>query len=291
MGQVNRVDSARLAVARAGKNVLLQPWPPLMPSSRSRRPRGASRRRRPAVVQPGGSVRDEEVIAAARAAGATMYFTGVPLLPLTPRVPRRCWPSCANAASLPIPRRENSNRATLVEVRSGSTAPMEESGAWQPPSSTANRPQPTSAPNWPNGLLNSRRRGHAGTRHGTRGDDPGSQAYVAGKHRDCAEVGINSIPRRPAVHGDPGRGRGGAEEPERGPRLHRLHRPAAVACRTGPGSGLAAIDPAKDADGLHPMSLGQLVSMAQPRCPARPAASSGIVAPLRGPHRRQNTSW
>jgi phosphoribosylaminoimidazolecarboxamide formyltransferase/IMP cyclohydrolase len=77
MGQVNRVDSARLAVARAGEE-------------RSRGAVAASDAFFPfpdglevlleagvrAVVQPGGSVRDEEVIAAARAAGATMYLTG-----------------------------------------------------------------------------------------------------------------------------------------------------------------------------------------------------------------------
>jgi phosphoribosylaminoimidazolecarboxamide formyltransferase/IMP cyclohydrolase len=76
MGQVNRVDSARLALARAGDraagsvaasdayfpfadgfNVLVD---------------GGVR----AVVQPGGSIRDEEVIAAAKAAGISMYLTG-----------------------------------------------------------------------------------------------------------------------------------------------------------------------------------------------------------------------
>ena len=78
MGQVNRVDSARLAVARAGEE-------------RASGAVGASDAFFPfpdglevllnagvtAVVQPGGSVRDDEVIAAARAAGVTMYFTGV----------------------------------------------------------------------------------------------------------------------------------------------------------------------------------------------------------------------
>ena len=77
MGQVNRVDSARLAVTRAG-------------DERARGAVAASDAFFPfpdglqvlidagvrAVVQPGGSVRDEEVIAAARAAGITMYFTG-----------------------------------------------------------------------------------------------------------------------------------------------------------------------------------------------------------------------
>ena len=77
MGQVNRVDAARLAVSRAGED-------------RARGAVGASDAFFPfpdglevllaagvrAIVQPGGSVRDEEVIAAAEAAGASMYLTG-----------------------------------------------------------------------------------------------------------------------------------------------------------------------------------------------------------------------
>ncbi|MFE3143721.1 bifunctional phosphoribosylaminoimidazolecarboxamide formyltransferase/IMP cyclohydrolase [Streptomyces scopuliridis] len=77
MGQVNRVDSAKLAVERAGEE-------------RARGAYAASDAFFPfpdgleillnagvkAVVQPGGSVRDEQVVEAARKAGATMYFTG-----------------------------------------------------------------------------------------------------------------------------------------------------------------------------------------------------------------------
>jgi phosphoribosylaminoimidazolecarboxamide formyltransferase/IMP cyclohydrolase len=76
MGQVNRVDSAKLAVSRAG--------------DRAKGSVGASDAFFPfpdglevlveggvtAIVEPGGSVRDEEVIAAAKAAGITLYFTG-----------------------------------------------------------------------------------------------------------------------------------------------------------------------------------------------------------------------
>ncbi len=78
MGQVSRVDSAKLAVMRAG-------------ADRARGSVAASDAFFPfpdglqvlidagvrAVVQPGGSVRDEEIIAAAEAAGVTMYFTGI----------------------------------------------------------------------------------------------------------------------------------------------------------------------------------------------------------------------
>jgi phosphoribosylaminoimidazolecarboxamide formyltransferase/IMP cyclohydrolase len=78
MGQVNRVDSCRLAVARAGEDRALGavaasdaffPFPDGLEVLLA----GGVR----AVVQPGGSVRDDEVIAAARAAGVTMYLTGV----------------------------------------------------------------------------------------------------------------------------------------------------------------------------------------------------------------------
>jgi phosphoribosylaminoimidazolecarboxamide formyltransferase/IMP cyclohydrolase len=77
MGQVNRVDSCRLAVARAGEERALGavaasdaffPFPDGLQVLLDAGVR--------AVVQPGGSLRDDEVIAAARAAGVTMYLTG-----------------------------------------------------------------------------------------------------------------------------------------------------------------------------------------------------------------------
>jgi phosphoribosylaminoimidazolecarboxamide formyltransferase/IMP cyclohydrolase len=77
MGQVNRVDSARLAVSRAGsdraKNSVAasDAFFPFADGLEVLLSAGIS-----AVVQPGGSVRDEEVITAANAAGITMYFTG-----------------------------------------------------------------------------------------------------------------------------------------------------------------------------------------------------------------------
>jgi phosphoribosylaminoimidazolecarboxamide formyltransferase/IMP cyclohydrolase len=75
MGQVNRVDSARLAVARAGDRApgsvaASDAFFPFADGLQVLLDAGVS-----AVVQPGGSMRDEEVIAAARAAEAAMYFT------------------------------------------------------------------------------------------------------------------------------------------------------------------------------------------------------------------------
>ena len=76
MGQVNRVDSARLAVERAGDRVkgavaASDAFFPFADGLQILIDAGVS-----TVVQPGGSIRDEEVIAAAQAAGITMYFTG-----------------------------------------------------------------------------------------------------------------------------------------------------------------------------------------------------------------------
>jgi phosphoribosylaminoimidazolecarboxamide formyltransferase/IMP cyclohydrolase len=76
MGQVNRVDSARLAVARAGERATgavaaSDAFFPFADGLQVLLDAGVR-----AVVQPGGSVRDPEVIAAAEAAGVTMYLTG-----------------------------------------------------------------------------------------------------------------------------------------------------------------------------------------------------------------------
>ena len=76
MGQVNRVDAARLAVSRAGERAAgavaasdaFFPFPDGLQVLTEAGVR--------AVVQPGGSVRDEEVFAAARAAGVALYTTG-----------------------------------------------------------------------------------------------------------------------------------------------------------------------------------------------------------------------
>ncbi|QIG38451.1 bifunctional phosphoribosylaminoimidazolecarboxamide formyltransferase/IMP cyclohydrolase [Microbacterium sp. 4R-513] len=76
MGQVNRVDSCRLAVERAGDRAAgsvaaSDAFFPFADGPQVLIDAGIS-----AIVQPGGSVRDEEVIEAAREAGVTMFFTG-----------------------------------------------------------------------------------------------------------------------------------------------------------------------------------------------------------------------
>ncbi|MCU1421367.1 MAG: purH [Microbacteriaceae bacterium] len=76
MGQVNRVDSCRLAVSRAGDRAVgsvaaSDAFFPFADGAEILLEAGVR-----AIVQPGGSIRDEEVIEAAKAAGVTMYFTG-----------------------------------------------------------------------------------------------------------------------------------------------------------------------------------------------------------------------
>ncbi|RJL23645.1 bifunctional phosphoribosylaminoimidazolecarboxamide formyltransferase/IMP cyclohydrolase [Bailinhaonella thermotolerans] len=76
MGQVNRVDSARLAVARAGDRAAgsvgaSDAFFPFADGLQVLAEAGVR-----AIVEPGGSIRDDEVIAAAEAAGISLYFTG-----------------------------------------------------------------------------------------------------------------------------------------------------------------------------------------------------------------------
>jgi methylenetetrahydrofolate dehydrogenase (NADP+)/methenyltetrahydrofolate cyclohydrolase len=91
------------------------------------------------------------------------------------------------------------------------------------------------------------------------GDDPASRAYVAGKHADCAEVGITSIRRD--LPADAGLDRILAvvgelnADPACTGFIVQLPLPGGVDA----AAVLSAVDPAKDADGLHPANLGRLV--------------------------------
>lgn len=92
------------------------------------------------------------------------------------------------------------------------------------------------------------------------GDDPGSHSYVSGKHRDCKEVGINSIRidlPASATQADvlaAIRDLNAAKECTG--YIVQLPLPSAINTQTI----LEAIDPDKDADGLHPINLGRLVA-------------------------------
>jgi methylenetetrahydrofolate dehydrogenase (NADP+)/methenyltetrahydrofolate cyclohydrolase len=106
------------------------------------------------------------------------------------------------------------------------------------------------------------------------GDDPGSHSYVGGKHRDCQEVGINSIRvDLPATATQADvlaaiKDLNAAKECTG--YIVQLPLPAAINTQ----AILEAIDPAKDADGLHPLNLGRLVAGYQAPLPCTPR---GIV--------------
>jgi methylenetetrahydrofolate dehydrogenase (NADP+) / methenyltetrahydrofolate cyclohydrolase len=110
------------------------------------------------------------------------------------------------------------------------------------------------------------------------GDDPGSQSYVAGKHRDCAELGIASIRRDlPATATQDDVLAAIAElnaDPACAGYIVQLPLPKGL----DEVAVLEAVDPAKDADGLHPVNLGFLVLGKPAPLPCTPR---GIVELLR----------
>jgi methylenetetrahydrofolate dehydrogenase (NADP+)/methenyltetrahydrofolate cyclohydrolase len=91
------------------------------------------------------------------------------------------------------------------------------------------------------------------------GDDPASRAYVAGKHRDCAEVGVESIRADLPADATEKQVHAAIAELNADPAVTgyivQLPLPAGMA----ENAALELMDPAKDADGLHPMNLGRLV--------------------------------
>jgi methylenetetrahydrofolate dehydrogenase (NADP+) / methenyltetrahydrofolate cyclohydrolase len=110
------------------------------------------------------------------------------------------------------------------------------------------------------------------------GDDPGSRAYVNGKHRDCAEVGIASIRRELPADATQQQVEAVVDELNADPActgyIVQLPLPAGIDAN----AILSRIDPDKDADGLHPLNLGRLV-LGQPG--PLPCTPRGIVELLR----------
>ncbi len=91
------------------------------------------------------------------------------------------------------------------------------------------------------------------------GEDPGSVAYVAGKHRDCAEVGINSLRVDLPADATQADVKAAIDTLNRDPActgyIVQLPLPAGLDTH----ALIESIDPDKDADGLHPTNLGRLV--------------------------------
>ncbi|HEV2777816.1 MAG TPA: bifunctional methylenetetrahydrofolate dehydrogenase/methenyltetrahydrofolate cyclohydrolase [Actinophytocola sp.] len=110
------------------------------------------------------------------------------------------------------------------------------------------------------------------------GDDPGSHAYVRGKHNACAKVGINSIRRDLPAHATQAEVEAVIDELNADPACTGYLVQLPIPGHLDSGAILERIDPAKDADGLHPVNLGRLVLGETGPLPCTPL---GIVALLR----------
>ena len=91
------------------------------------------------------------------------------------------------------------------------------------------------------------------------GEDPGSISYVAGKHRDCAEVGIESIRVDLPVDATEADVRAAIEQLNADPAVTGYIIQLPLPNGIDENAMLELMDPAKDADGLHPTNLGKLV--------------------------------
>ncbi|NBW73157.1 MAG: bifunctional methylenetetrahydrofolate dehydrogenase/methenyltetrahydrofolate cyclohydrolase [Microbacteriaceae bacterium] len=102
------------------------------------------------------------------------------------------------------------------------------------------------------------------------GDDPGSHSYVAGKHRDCAQVGVNSIRIDLPATASANDVRAAIRDLNNSSDVTGFIVQLPLPFGIDTNEMLELIDPAKDADGLHPVNLGKLVL----------AGSGEIASPL-----------
>ncbi len=110
------------------------------------------------------------------------------------------------------------------------------------------------------------------------GDDPGSQAYVRGKHADCAKVGINSIRRDLPADISAAALDETIDELNANPECTGYIVQLPLPKHLDENAALERVDPDKDADGLHPTNLGRLVLGKTAPLPCTPR---GIVHLLR----------
>ena len=110
------------------------------------------------------------------------------------------------------------------------------------------------------------------------GDDPGSQAYVRGKHADCAKVGITSLRRDLPADITQAKLNETIDELNANPECTGYIVQLPLPKHLDENAALERVDPAKDADGLHPTNLGRLVLMESAPLPCTPR---GIVHLLR----------
>lgn len=110
------------------------------------------------------------------------------------------------------------------------------------------------------------------------GDDPASQLYVTGKHRDCSDLGIASIRLELPTTANQQDVAEVIGELNRNPACTSYLVQLPLPSHLDQSQVLSQIDPAKDADGLHPVNLGRLVLGLPGPLPCTPR---GIIAMLR----------
>lgn len=110
------------------------------------------------------------------------------------------------------------------------------------------------------------------------GDDPGSAAYVRGKHNDCAKVGITSIRRDLPADVSQADLEAVIDELNADPACTGYIVQLPLPKHLDENAALERVDPDKDADGLHPVNLGRLVLGKEAALPCTPR---GIVHLLR----------
>ncbi len=124
------------------------------------------------------------------------------------------------------------------------------------------------------------------------GDDPGSRSYVAGKHRDCAEVGIESIRVDLPSSASTADVRHAIADLNSARQVTGYIVQLPLPAGHDENAMLELIDPDKDADGLHPTNLGRLVLGIEGELHSPlPCTPAGIVemlrrygVPIRGKH-------
>ncbi len=109
------------------------------------------------------------------------------------------------------------------------------------------------------------------------GDDPDSAVYVARKHADGREVGVEvddvRLPAAVTAAGLSAR----IADANRDPRVHGVLVQLPLPAHLDAAAAVAAVDPSKDADGLHPLNLGRLVAGAAGPRPCTPQAVIGLL--------------
>ncbi|MFZ2510307.1 MAG: bifunctional methylenetetrahydrofolate dehydrogenase/methenyltetrahydrofolate cyclohydrolase [Gordonia sp. (in: high G+C Gram-positive bacteria)] len=110
------------------------------------------------------------------------------------------------------------------------------------------------------------------------GDDPGSQSYVKGKHGDCARIGVASIRKDLPADITQDELNAAIDELNADPACTGYIVQLPLPKHLDENAALERIDPAKDADGLHPINLGRLVIGEEATLPCTPR---GVVHLLR----------